>query len=95
LKPLLITMNKPARLLLCALALLSLNACALVAFVPKLGMGERRWVNRAYSSDLVYIDGDVKAYRYSGSYYYFKAGRLAKVTPTLVSADQVEEFQKK
>lgn len=85
-------MNKTARLLLGALALLSLTACT---FVPKLGMRERRWLNNTFSSDLVYIDGDVKAYRYSGSYYYFKAGRLSKVAPSLVTADQVEQFQKK
>lgn len=85
-------MNKPARLLIATAALLALTACT---FVPKLGMRERRWVSNAYSSDLVYIDGDVKAYRYSGSYYYFKAGRLSKVAPSLVGADQVEAFQKK
>lgn len=85
-------MNKTARLLIAVFALVSLTACA---FVPKLGMRERRWVGQAYSSDLVYIDGDVKAYRYSGSYYYFKAGRLAKVAPSLVAADQVEAYQKK
>jgi hypothetical protein len=85
-------MNKTVRLLTAAFALLALSACA---FVPKLGMRERRWVSNAYSSDLVYIDGDVKAYRYSGSYYYFKAGRLAKVAPSLVGADQVEAYEKK
>lgn len=79
-------MNHTARLLLCIFALLSLTACA---FVPKIGTGERRFVSNAYSADLVYIEGNIKAYRYSGSYYYFRDGRLAQVTPTLISADQV------
>jgi len=84
-------MNKPVRLIVCSLALLALSACT---YVPKLGMRESRFVRNSFSTDLVYIDGDVKAYRYSGSYYYFKAGRLAKVSPSLVSADKVEAFKK-
>ncbi len=79
-------MNHTARLLLCTLALLSLTACA---FVPKIGTGERRFVNNSYSAELVYIDGAIKAYRYSGSYYYFRDRRLVQVTPTLISADKV------
>ena len=79
-------MNHTARLLLCTLALLSLTACA---FVPKIGTGERRFVNNSYSAELVYIEGNIKAYRYSGSYYYFRDRRLVQVTPTLISADKV------
>lgn len=79
-------MKHTARLLLCALALLSLTACA---FVPKIGTGERRFVSNAYSADLVYIEGNIKAYRYSGTYYYFRDRKLVQVTPTLISADQV------
>jgi hypothetical protein len=79
-------MNHTARLLLCTLALLSLTACA---FVPKIGTGERRFVNNSYSAELVYIDGNIKAYRYSGTYYYFRDRRLVQVTPTLISADKV------
>lgn len=80
-------MKHTIRLLLCTLALLSLTACA---FVPKIGTGERRFVNNAYSADLVYIEGNIKAYRYSGSYYYFRDRRLAQVTPNLIPADQVD-----
>jgi len=80
-------MKHTARLLLCTLALLSLTACA---FVPKIGTGERRFVSNAYSADLVYIEGNIKAYRYAGSYYYFRDRRLAQVTPTLIPADQVD-----
>ncbi len=79
-------MNHTARLLLCTLALLSLTACT---FVPKIGTGERRFVRNSYSAELVYIEGNIKAYRYSGSYYYFRDRKLVQVTPTLVSADKV------
>lgn len=79
-------MNHTARLLLCTLALLSLTACT---FVPKIGTGERRFVSNSYSAELVYIEGNIKAYRYSGSYYYFRDRKLVQVTPTLVSADKV------
>ncbi len=80
-------MKKTTSLLFCAL-LLSLSACA---FVPKLGMGERRWRSNALSSDLVYIEGDVKAYRSSGSYYYFRKGKLVAVATRLMPATEVPE----
>jgi hypothetical protein len=83
-------MNKLPRLLLCGLVLLSVTACT---FVPKTGMRERRWLKNTIGSDLVYIEGDVKAYRSSGSYYYFKGGRLAVVTPNLLSADKITAGQ--
>jgi hypothetical protein len=82
-------MNKPTRLLLCLPLLLSFSACSLITYVPKLGASERRWVSHTVGADLVYIEGDVKAYRAAGSYYYFRDRKLVHVTPTLLSADKV------
>lgn len=81
-------MKKTALLLLVSLGLL-LTGCSIFTFTPKIGMGEKRWLNNTTASDLVYIEGDVKAYRSAGSYYYFKAGKLAKVTQSLLKADQI------
>lgn len=78
-------MNK-SRLLLCAL-ILPLAACT---YVPRTGMSEKKWLRNTFASDLVYIQGDIKAYRSSGSYYYFKNGTLVQVTPTLLSPDRVQ-----
>jgi hypothetical protein len=82
-------MNKPTRLLLCLPLLLSVSACSLMTYGPKLGTGERRWVSNTVAPDLVYIEGNVKAYRSSGAYYYFRDRKLVQVTPELLSADKV------
>lgn len=79
-------MNKYPSLLLCAL-ILPLAACT---YVPRTGMSEKKWVRNTFSYDLVYIQGDMKAYRSAGSYYYFRNGRLVQVTPNLLSPDKVQ-----
>ncbi|HRJ47352.1 MAG TPA: hypothetical protein PKY38_08325 [Opitutaceae bacterium] len=79
-------MNKYSRLILCAL-ILPLAACT---YVPRTGMSERKWLRNTFSFDLVYIQGDMKAYRSAGSYYYFRNGTLVQVTPTLLSPDKVQ-----
>lgn len=83
-----IIMKKAPLLVLFTLGLL-LTGCSILTFTPKIGMGEKRWLHNTTASDLVYIDGDVKAYRSAGSYYYFKKGKLAKVTQSLLSADKI------
>lgn len=72
--------------LLACLAALALTACT---YVPQVGMTEKKWLRHTVSYDLVYIQGAVKAYRSSGSYYYFRDGSLVAVNPRLVPADKV------
>lgn len=67
-------------------SLLMLAACT---FVPKLGMKESRWIRNTISHDLIYIEGDVKAYRSDGAYYYFRNGTLVMVGQTLQPAHLV------
>lgn len=78
-------MKKTALTLICSLPLL-FTACT---YVQKTGMKETKWLRNTVASDLIYIDGNVKAYRSGPSYYYFRDGRLAKVAPSLVTADKV------
>ena len=78
-------MKKYLTILLGSLSLL-LSACV---FVPATGMLEKTWLRHTISADLVYIDGNVKAYRSDGSYYYFRDGKLAKVVPELLTPDKV------
>jgi starvation-inducible outer membrane lipoprotein len=78
-------MKKSSFALLCLLPLM-LAACT---FVPQLGVKEKTWLRKTAVSDLVYIEGNVKAYRSDGSYYYFKDGSLVKVTPSLLTADKL------
>lgn len=79
-------MKKPALVLVAAVLVLVLAACT---FVPRVGMRERRWLRGTPQADVVYIEGNVTAYRAGGAYYYFRDGRLAKVGPSLVPAGQL------
>lgn len=79
-------MKKILPALLCTLTLL-LAACG--TFTPQIGMQEKKWLRHTSAYDVVYIEGNIKAYRAGGSYYYFKDGALAKVTPSLLSADKL------
>ena len=77
---------KRTSLLLCGLLAVLLTACT---YIPRVGMTERKWIRNTISYDLVYIQGDVKAYRSDGAYYYFKGGKLVTVNQTLLAADRV------
>jgi hypothetical protein len=81
-------MKKNVLLLLLPLLLLS-SACSMFTYSTKIGMKEKKWLYNTVASDLVYAEGNVKAYRSSGSYYYFKDGVLVKVTQSLLSADKI------
>ena len=67
------------------LAAFALTACA---FIPKPGMTESKWLRNTITSDLVYMQGDMKAYRANGAYYYFKGGKLVTVNQALLPADK-------
>ena len=79
-------MKKPLFLTLLPLTLL-LAACG--TFTPQIGMQEKKWLRHTTAADVVYIEGNIKAYRAGGSYYYFKDGLLEKVTPQLLTADKI------
>lgn len=81
-------MKKTALILLLPVVLLT-SACSMLTYSTKLGMGEKRWLYHTVASDLVYVEGNVKAYRAGGSYYYFKDRKLVKVTQSLLKADQI------
>ncbi len=82
-------MKKPALALLLPLTLL-ISACSLFPFTPTIGAtSEKKWLRNTVSSDLVYIEGNVKAYRAGSAYYYFRDGVLVRVAPGLVSADKI------
>lgn len=80
------TMKRLRPALLLPLTLL-LAACG--TFTPQIGMKEKKWLRNTTAYDIVYIEGNVKAYRAGGSYYYFKDGGLVKVTPSLLPADKL------
>lgn len=80
---------KKSALALLVLATLFASGCALTTFIPKVGTSEGRWIRNTISYDLVYMEGNVHAYRSGGSYYYFKDKKLVKVVPELIAADKI------
>jgi len=82
-------MKKSILALLASLTLL-LSACnTLFPYAPIVGSSEGSFLRNTISYDLVYLEGPVKAYRASGSYYYFRDKKLVKVVPELLSADKI------
>ena len=81
-------MKKIALILLAVLSL-GLSGCTLFPYSPKVGSSEGSFLRNTITYDLVYLEGNVKAYRSNGSYYYFKDKKLVKVLPELLSADKV------
>ena len=77
-------MKKTLQLVL-GLAALALTACV---FVPKPGMKETKWLKNTITSDLVYMQGDMRVYRADGAYYYFKAGKLVTVNQALLPVEK-------
>lgn len=76
-------------LLLLASSSLLLSACAFFPYSAKAGSSEASFLRNTVTSDLVYLDGNVKAYRSGSAYYYFKDGRLVKVLPQLLPAEKI------
>jgi hypothetical protein len=79
-------MKTTATVLLAAFVLLA-SACS--TYVPTIGMEEKDFLKNTVSYDLVYLQGNVKAYRAGGSYHYFRDGLLVKVVPELLTPDKV------
>ncbi len=81
-------MKKHTITLLASLSLL-VSACTMFPYAPKVGSSEGSFLRNTISYDLVYLEGNVKAYRSNGSYYYFKDRKLVKVGPELLAADKI------
>lgn len=82
-------MKKTALILLASLSL-GLTGCSTwFPYSAKVGSTEASFLRNTITYDLVYLEGNVKAYRANGSYYYFKDLKLVKVGPTLLPAEQI------
>lgn len=57
---------------------------------PQMGMTEKQWLRRTFIADLAYMEGNVKAYRSNGAYYYFRDGVLVKVDQGMLPAQKIE-----
>lgn len=69
--------------------LLLMTGCTSI-FGSKLGMTEKRWLISTWIAETVYIEDNVKAYKYNGDYYYFLDGILVKIYMGRLSAQAVK-----
>lgn len=69
-------------------AVLFLAGCASL-LEPKIGMTYNQWARRTLVADLVYAEGNVKAYRVGPTYHYFKDDVLVKIDQGLLPAQTI------
>src|SRR5690606_26573125 len=58
-------------------------------FGPQIGMTEKQWLRRTLIADVAYMDGNIKAYKSGGYYYYFREGVLVRIDPGIIPAQQI------
>ena len=52
----------------------------------QIGMTEADWLRSTFIADLSYMDGNVKAYRSGGMYFYFVDGKLNRIDQGVLPA---------
>jgi hypothetical protein len=55
----------------------------------QIGMTEKDWLRSTFIADLSYMDGNVKAYRSGGMYYYFVDGKLNRIDQGVIPAKTI------
>ena len=58
-------------------------------FGPQIGMTEKQWLRRTLIADVAYMEGNIKAYRSGGYYYYFRDGVLVKIDQGIIPPQQI------
>ena len=58
-------------------------------FGPHIGMTESQWLHRTLIADVVYMEGDIKAYKSNGVYYYFVDGMLTKIDQGMIPSKRI------
>lgn len=54
-----------------------------------MGMSEKEWLRGTLIADLAYMDGNVKAYRSNGMFYYFVDGQLKRIDQGMLPAQTI------
>ena len=55
----------------------------------QIGITEKDWLRSTFIADLAYMDGNVKAYRSGGIYYYFVDGKLTRIDQGMLPAKTI------
>ena len=69
-------------------ALFALIGCQSMSST-QVGMTEKEWLKSTFIADLAYLDGNVKAYRSGGMYYYFVDGKLLRIDQGVLPAKTI------
>ncbi|MCG2750384.1 MAG: SHOCT domain-containing protein [Desulfobacteraceae bacterium] len=68
---------------------ISITGC-MSTFGPKIGISEKQWLHRTLIADIVYMEGNIKAYRSSGAYYYFVDDTLVKIDEGMIPPQKIQ-----
>ena len=79
---------KPMKSIAAVVISLLLIGCQSMSSV-QIGMTEREWLSSTFIADLAYMDGNVKAYRSGGVYYYFVDGKLSRIDQGILPANTI------
>jgi hypothetical protein len=79
---------KPMKSIAAVVISLLLIGCQSMSSV-QIGMTEREWLRSTFIADLAYMDGNVKAYRSGGVYYYFVDGKLSRIDQGILPANTI------
>lgn len=68
---------------------LLLPACQSI-IASKIGETEEHWLKNTLVGDLVYAEGNYKAWKSGGIYYYFKDGVLVKINEGMIPRQRID-----
>ena len=79
---------KPIKLIAGLVLSLLMIGCQSMS-TTQIGITEKDWLRSTFIADLAYLDGNVKAYKSGGIYYYFVDGKLNRIDQGMLPAKTI------
>ena len=79
---------KPIKLIAGLVLSLLMVGCQSMS-TTQIGITEKDWLRSTFIADLAYMDGNVKAYKSGGIYYYFVDGKLNRIDQGMLPAKTI------
>jgi hypothetical protein len=79
---------KPIKLIAGLVLSLLMLGCQSMS-TTQIGITEKDWLRSTFIADLAYMDGNVKAYKSGGIYYYFVDGKLTRIDQGMLPAKTI------
>jgi hypothetical protein len=79
---------KPIKLIAGLVLSLLMIGCQSMS-TTQIGITEKDWLRSTFIADLAYMDGNVKAYKSGGIYYYFVDGKLNRIDQGMLPAKTI------